>query len=224
MDILATQIPPAWFAALWLASLGLLAYIFRAAFWRMLADPTNLNVFLGACVSVLGIWLLKAGIKPGLSFHLLGATVLTLMFRPLFALLGLALIAAGLTAWSGQFAAFSVNWLLLGAVPVAVTWGIHKLAHRWLPRHLFVYFFLNAFVAAGISMSVVGLVSASFHYGAGLYPGAYLLQEYLPFYLLMAWSEAFLSGMLVTVMVVWKPEWVATFSDSVYLHKRDPPL
>lgn len=154
----------------------------------MLAEPANLNVFLGACVAVLGIWLLKAGVKPGLSFHLLGATVLTLMFRPLFALLGLALIAAGLTAWSGQFAAFSVNWLLLGAVPVAVTWGIHKLVHRWLPRHLFVYLFLNAFIAAGISMTVVGMASASFHYGAGLYAGQYLLQESLPFYLLMAWS------------------------------------
>lgn len=208
-----------WQIALWFASAGLLVFIARATFWRMLADPANLNVFLGACVTVLGFWLIKAGIKPGLNFHLLGATMLTLMFRPLFALLATALIAAGLCAWNGQMAAFSVNWLLLGAVPVAVTWGIHRLVHHCLPRHLFVYLFLNAFIAAGLSMTVVGAASASFHYGTGQYPGDYLLNEYLPFYLLMAWSEAFITGMLATVLVVWKPEWVATFSDSVYLRQ-----
>lgn len=217
MDILFSQIPAAWLWMLWFASLGLLAFIARAAFWRMLADPANLNVFLGASVAVLGFWLMKAGIRPGLNFHLIGATLLTLMFRPLFAMLAIALITASLGIMYGQIAAFSINWLLLGAVPVAVTWGIYTVAHRWLPRHLFVYLFLNAFIAAGISMTVVGAASASFHYGAGQYEGEYLLREYLPFYLLMAWSEAFITGMLATVLVVWKPEWVATFSDSQYL-------
>jgi len=36
----------------------------------------------------------------------------------------------------------------------------------------------------------------------------------------MGWSEAFISGMLVTVMVVWRPQWVATFSDERYLLRR----
>jgi uncharacterized membrane protein len=33
----------------------------------------------------------------------------------------------------------------------------------------------------------------------------------------MAWSEAFATGMLITVMVVYKPQWVATFDDRRYL-------
>jgi uncharacterized membrane protein len=54
----------------------------------------------------------------------------------------------------------------------------------------------------------------------GLYSADHLLKEYLPVYLLMAWGEAFLTGMLVTLMVVWKPAWVATFSDERYLSPK----
>jgi uncharacterized membrane protein len=36
----------------------------------------------------------------------------------------------------------------------------------------------------------------------------------------MAWGEAFTTGALVTLMVVWKPEWIATFSDQRYLAPR----
>jgi len=186
----------------------------------MLADPADLNVFLGACVAVLGLWRIKAGIEPGLDFHLLGATALTLMLRPLLAMVALALVSAGAALWSGQYAAFAVNWLIMGALPVAVTWVIHRTVVRWLPPHLFVYLFLNAFAAGALSMLAVGVAAALFAYGAGLYPMDYLLTEYLPFYVLMGWSEAFISGVLVTAMVVWKPQWVATFSDERYLLGR----
>jgi uncharacterized membrane protein len=44
-----------------------------------------------------------------------------------------------------------------------------------------------------------------------------LLEEYLPFFLLISFSEAFITGMLITTMVIYKPEWVATFDDKRYL-------
>jgi uncharacterized membrane protein len=50
-----------------------------------------------------------------------------------------------------------------------------------------------------------------------MYPLDYLLENYLPFFLLMAFSEAFITGMLITMMVIYKPEWVATFDDKRYL-------
>ena len=188
--------------------------------WRMLADPADLNIFLGACVAVLGLWRIKGGIEPGLNFHLLGATLLTLMFRPLLAMVAVALISAGAALWNGQYAAFAANWLIMGALPVGVTWAIHRLVVRWLPPNIFVYLFLNAFAGGAISMIAVGVASTLFFFSAGLYPIDHLLTEYLPFYILMGWSEAFISGMLVTLMVVWKPQWIATFSDERYLLGR----
>ncbi|OYY94402.1 MAG: hypothetical protein B7Y41_06050 [Hydrogenophilales bacterium 28-61-23] len=217
MNILSANIPQYWLWGLWLFAAALGWLIFRRANWRMLADSANLNVFLAACVTALGIWFIKTGIKPGLDFHLLGATVLTLMFRPLFALFGIALVTAAITLWHGEYAAFAPNWLIMGATPVAVSWAIYSLADRKLPNHLFIYIFINAFFGSAIAIAATGLTATGFAAASGLYPLDYLLQSYLPFFLLMAFSEAFLTGMLITMMVIYKPEWVATFDDKRYL-------
>jgi uncharacterized membrane protein len=217
MNLVSANIPAAWLWVLWPLAALLGALIARRAGWAMLKDAANLNVFLAAGVAVLGLWLIKTGVKPGLNFHLLGATALTLMFRPLFALLAIALITAAVTFWQGEYAAFAANWLLMGAVPVGVSWALFRLVDGKLPNHLFIYVFLNAFFGAALAVTAVGLASTAFAALAGAYPLAYLLDEYLPYYLLMAWAEAFATGMLITVMVVYKPEWVATFDDRRYL-------
>jgi len=217
MNLIADNFPPHWLWGLWLlvALLGLL--IARRARWRMLGDATNLNIFLAATVAVLGLWLIKTGIKPGLNFHLIGATALTLMFRPLFALFSIGLITAAISLWQGEYAAFSVNWLIMGVVPVAVSWGIYTLTDRKLPNHLFIYIFLNAFFGSALAIIAVGLASTIFVALSGAYPVNYLLENYLPFFLLISFSEAFITGMLITMMVIYKPEWVATFDDKRYL-------
>jgi uncharacterized membrane protein len=48
--------------------------------WGRLRAPAGLHVFLGACVALIALWHLNAGIQAGLNFHLLGATAMTLMF------------------------------------------------------------------------------------------------------------------------------------------------
>ena len=217
MNLVAANIPPHWLWGLWLlaAALGLL--IARRAGWRMLLDQANLNIFLAATVCVLGLWLIKTGIKPGLNFHLIGATALTLMFRPLFALFSLALLTAAISIWHGEYAAFPANWLIMGVVPVAVSWGIFALVDRKLPNHLFIYIFINAFFGAALAAIAVGLAATGFIALSGVYPLDYLLEEYLPYFFLIAFSEAFITGMLITMMVIYKPEWVATFDDKRYL-------
>lgn len=217
MNIISSSIPSHWHWLLWLTSAVIGGLVAWRARWAMLKDPRNLNIFLGATVAVLALWLIKTGIKPGLNFHLLGATALTLMFRPLFALLSIGLLTAGLALWEGEYAAFPVNWLIMGAVPVAIAWGLFRLVERVLPRHLFIYLFVNAFFGAALAILAVGVASTAFAALAGAYTLDYLLDEYLPYYLLMSFAEAFSTGMLMTVMVIYKPEWVATFDDRRYL-------
>lgn len=53
-----------------------------------------------------------------------------------------------------------------------------------------------------LAILAVGLVSTAFFAMAGVYSLGYLLEEYLPFYFLMGWAEAFATGMMVTLMVV----------------------
>ncbi len=220
MNIVSNSIPPHWHLALWFASILIGGLIAWRASWKMLADQRNLNIFLGASVAVLSLWLIKTGIKPGLTFHLLGATALTLMFRPLFALFGMALVIAAVTFWQGEYAAFAPNLLIMGVVPVAVSWAIFQWADRRMPNHFFVYIFVNAFFGAAVAITFVGLASTAYAFLSGAYKLSYLLREYLPYYLLLAWSEAFLTGMVLTLLVVYRPAWVATFDDKRYLEGK----
>ncbi|MCU0843178.1 MAG: energy-coupling factor ABC transporter permease, partial [Thiobacillaceae bacterium] len=141
------------------------------------------------------------------------------MFRPAFALLAIALVTGAITLWEGQYNAFPANLLIMGGVPVAVSWAIYRLVDGRLPNHMFIYIFLNAFFGAALAILAVGLASTGFAWAVGAYDLDYLLAEYLPFYLLMAWSEAFATGMVVTLLVVYKPQWVATFDDRRYLQR-----
>lgn len=190
--------------------------------WRLLFSEGNLAIYAGASLTVAGLWCMKAGIKPGLSFHPPGAAALTLMFRPRFALLAIALITSAYSLPHNQIASAPLNWMLLGIVPVTTALSIHWVSHRNLPRNVFVYIFVSAFFAAGASMTATGMATTCFHAMAITYPVEYLLIEYLPYYTLMAWGEAMITSMLVTVMVLWKPEWVGSFFDEDYQIVPEP--
>jgi uncharacterized membrane protein len=220
MNLVSAAIPTGWSATFWLLLVVLLIVLWRRAHWRIMASSANLNVFLGASVALLGIWLINAGIKPGLSFHLLGATALTLMFRPWFAILALALVIGGMTIHSGQYAAYPANLFLMAVLPVSISWAIYRWVDGKLPNHFFIYIFLNCFFGSGIAMAFVGLASTAYAALSGAYPLAYLLENYLPYYMLMAWAESFATGLIMTLLVVYRPDWVATFDDKRYLESK----
>lgn len=193
----------------------------RAAPWRRLKDGAQQNVWLGAIVVLLAVWSIKTGIKPGLNFHLLGATALTLMFGPHLAVIGLTVVLLGVTlAGSGGWQSFSVNALVTGVLPVWASFLCYRLVDTKLPNHFFVYIFLNAFLGAALAMSLTGLAATGLLAAAGPYPANYLLNEYLPYFVLMGWSEAMLTGMVMTMMVSYRPEWVCTFDDARYLRNK----
>lgn len=204
----------------WLVMAAVLGWAIWAAPWRVLRMPNILNLLLAACVLVLAFWQIKAGIRPGLNLHILGATLLTLLFGPWFALLGLMLVLLLATAWDGGWHAFALNALLMGVVPVMVSWTIYRLATRYLPAHLFIYIFVNGFIAAGLTVALTGVVATLALAELGAYALTDLIHTYLPYYLLMAWSEAVTTGMLITILVVYRPSWVATFDDKHYIQDK----
>jgi uncharacterized membrane protein len=56
--------------------------------------------------------------------------------------------------------------------------------------------------------------------GAGLYDWAHIRNDYLPYIPLIIFPEAVLNGMLMTVFVVIRPEWVRSFDDEFYIVGR----
>lgn len=199
----------------------LLAFAVWGAPWRRLKDSEQLNVFLGVCVALMLLWTLRAGILPGLNFHLLGATLLVLMFGWRLALIGLAIVLAAVTL-SGKsgLSAYALNGLLLTVVPVLVSHALQRAAARWLPKHFFVYVFVQGFFNAGIAMACTGIVSSLAFLAGGVYSWEQLASDYLPVYLLMVFPEAILTGSAVSLMVVYRPAWVGSFDDEQYLKNK----
>jgi uncharacterized membrane protein len=169
----------------------------------------------------MGIWSIKTGIRPGLNFHLLGATLLTLMFGARLAMVGLAVVLLGVTlAGMAGWTALGVNWLITGMLPVTLSYLLYATADRKLPNHLFVYIFVSAFIGAGLVVFLTGLVTTLMLALSGTYARTYLTQNYLPYYILIGWSEAMLTGMAVTLMAAFRPAWLSTFSDVRYLKTK----
>jgi uncharacterized membrane protein len=218
MNITAALLPSAWHCAALLTFSALLLRAIRCAPWTRLNNASHLNAWLGSIVLLLMLWMLRAGIQPGLGFHLLGATVCTLMFGPHLALIAMSLVVAGgAVAGTIDPSSIAVNALLMGAVPIAVSFGILRATQRWLPNHFFVYIFGVAFFGGALAMAATGLAASGLLVATGAYPFETLSADYLPWYLLMSWAEAFTTGGALTLLVVYRPQWVATFDDARYI-------
>lgn len=183
--------------------------------------PQRLNLFLGATVAVLALWQIRTGIKPGLSFHLYGMAALTLMagfWRASFA--GLLILLANAAFGRGSWAALGIDALLTAALPAAVSWGVFRLLDRWLPDHFFIYVLGNGFFGAALSVAAIGLATTALMSLGGAYLLDYLFAHYTPYALMLGWGEAFSTGMVVTVMAVYRPQWLETFDDRKYLQNK----
>jgi hypothetical protein len=64
----------------------------------------------------------------------------------------MAVLLLALAGGHGDWLALGLNWLCGAAVPVAFSAGLLQLARRKLPAQLFVYVFINAFIAGGLSL------------------------------------------------------------------------
>lgn len=218
MNLTDTLFDDGWYWGAWLIWIPSILYCVRRAPWRRLSDIALLNVWAGMVVLLTLVWSLKAGVKPGLAFHLLGATVFTLSFGPTLAYIGLTLVTLGITlnGDAGWFA-FAANGLMLGGVGVVLSQLQFRLLAPRLPGNVFVYLFVNAFVGAALTIMGVGFFATVLLGATGAYAWEYLWGDYFPYFLLLSFSEAWLSGMLMTLFVVYKPNWVVTFDDSRYL-------
>ena len=215
MDLTLALVPASWSViADMLFALFFVYLLFR--FPRKLFAQ-NYNVFLGFCVALMVLWSMKAGIHAGMDYHFLGATLLTLMFGWQMAILGLILESlVQVIMGEAQWQMFSMNILLSGVLPVAISSLILYVVETKVYPHFISYFFLGAFVNAGITIALTVYITSLVMVAGGGYSYDYISYEYLPFILLMIYPEAFLTGIIVVIMVVYYPQWVYSFDDKKY--------
>lgn len=145
----------------------------------------------------------------------------TLALGPQLAIVALGLALSGIMLNGAiEWAAWPINFLLMAVVPVVVAHRLHKLIERFLPAHFFVFVFVAGFFGAAFTVMLQGLVASGVMVLAGAYEAAFLVSDYLPYFLLLGFSEGWISGGVITLMVVYRPEWVAAFDDRRYLVRK----
>ena len=220
MDLPEGLISTPW---LWAANLlffpVLAVALYRAPWWR-LRSREGQHLLLGACVFTFFLWNVKAGVSPGLTFHLLGAGLLTLMFSWEFALIIMAVALAGNT-WIGGMGweSFALNGLIMTALPVLIIYRIFLQVDRHAPN-FFVYVLACSFLGGAFSVLMAGMTGAVVLWGSGVYTFDYLSDSYLPFLPLIMVPEGAFNGMLTTLLITYRPEWVRTFRDERYINGK----
>lgn len=221
MNLTATLFPASWHWVAAALSLFAIGHALRRVPWKVvIATESNSqrNLFFGFVVTLGLFWSMKAGVQPGLNLHLLGAMAATLALGPQLAVVAMGLSLTVLMA-NGEIApaAWAMNFLLMVLVPVSAAQCVLRVIERFLPNHFFVFIFVIAFMGAALTVFVQGVVASLAMVAAGAYTYEFLMGEYLPYFILLGFSEAWISGAVITLLVVYKPEWVAAFDDRRYL-------
>ena len=181
--------------------------------WRMLRGPL-LTPALAAVALLPWVWLLPQKMPQGLQVQLSGACLLVLMLGWPLAVLVLAAVAT--VVWQvGQSTADQVlvQWVWIGLVPATLALAVGAALRRWLPANLFIYTLGRAFMGTALSMFLAGVMLEWLSELAGQPPR----EQAMVARWLMAWGDAFLTGMAGAIFVAFVPQWLATWSDERYL-------
>lgn len=221
MNLTASLFPFAWHGFMLVAAGVILYRALRRAPWSRLADQGLLHAALAGAVVLTLMWSMKAGVKPGLNLHLLGAMAATLIYGPRLAMLVMALALTGITLNGAiEWSAWPVNFVLMVAGPVGVAWALQRVVERILPPHFFIFVFVISFAGAALTVMAQGALASLALTLAGAYSAEFLSTDYLPYFLLLGFAEAWLSGAAVTLLVVYRPGLVAAFDDKRYLSNK----
>ncbi|MDO5609168.1 MAG: energy-coupling factor ABC transporter permease [Pseudomonadota bacterium] len=214
---MSAPMPPEWqwFGSI-IAFAILLWAVLRLPWHKVQGDAEAQRIF----AIYLAVLILMRGFSTqavmGINLHFLGAAIATLMFGARFALLGLAIVSAAWALMGRVWLGWGWDFLANDALPVAVTALVGAVVVKKLPAHVFVYLFGNAFFAAALSMAVSVLAKAAVTSLLGGDPTPYLLAA-VP----LSFGEAFFTGGVMALVVVYRPQWCASFDDARYLAKHD---
>ncbi len=199
-------------------ALALAAALVKAPWWLLWTRARAQHLSYGCALALMLLWWLRGGLPDGPDVHFLGVTAATLVLGWPLAVLAvfvavLGAIAMGLETWPMGMA----EGLLLGVVPALVSHVNVRILAARLPANPFVYMLGGAFfggVLAGlVGRSALGAVLAL----GGTPPSVAALDQWGAVILLTALPEGVINGMVISPLVVYRPEWLATFDRQRYL-------
>ena len=187
--------------------------------WRALAGTTPPWPALAWWAALPLLWSLDSVTGQPVLQPLSGSCLLLLMLGwPLTVLMlvPVALLMMLLADLGALDALHRTVWL--GLMPATFALALGAALRRWLPHHLFIYILGRGFFATAAAIAASGALAA-WLYGVppNLQPADVVLARGLA-----AFGDAFLTGMLVAIFVAFRPEWLATYADRIYLPRDGP--
>jgi uncharacterized membrane protein len=184
--------------------------------WRMLAGALHLSPILATLTVVPWLWALPSLHKMPLQLQGSGACLVVLMLGwPLAVpvLCGVGIVTWWIAPMAWDTALDLTVWL--GLVPATLAMLLGAAIRHWVGTYLFVFIFARAFIGTALCVFVAGLLAQlSGHSLPGIDDGLSLVAHWL-----VAWGDAFITGMFTAIMIAFKPTWLATWSDRLYLKK-----
>jgi uncharacterized membrane protein len=182
--------------------------------WRMLVGTELLTPLLATLVLLPWLWALPSLHHMPLQLHWSGAPLVTLMLG--WPLAVLALVAVGITttlisATSIDASAALIVWQ--GLLPATFALLLGAALRRWVTHHPFVYVLGRGFLGSVLCIFAASLLAQwTGHDLPNVSSGLSVIAFWL-----MAWGDAFITGMMCAIFVAFKPYWLATWSDNLYL-------
>lgn len=193
--------------------------VFNPDFWCDLQQKKVPWHVAGASICVLAlVWQTDATVLDALSIHFLALTTLVLVFGLRLSALLFVLVMALQWLMTTQALEQLLWTLVCGWLVLGLNYTVYLLCFHYLQRQLFVYLFVGAFLNSALGLVVFMLLQAWLQ--ADQYSSHQLYEGYLIFIPLAALPEALLNGMAMTLLVIYKPEWVYTFYQRIYLSKK----
>ncbi|MBA5761705.1 energy-coupling factor ABC transporter permease [Vibrio sp. 404] len=209
-----------WLIAL-LAIIPCLSDAKRHFFPKLFREPSFQHLTFAMCFGLFLLWSAEAGVKEGLNIHFLALTSLTLMYGWTIAYLLCFPIVLSLTLFGSLSYELIGQYLVLSClIPILTSYAVFLTSYRFLPRNIFIYIFIAGFLNGAISGSVQLIATGLFNLIIDLHQWQEIVNNYLIFIVLLAFPEGLLNGMAITLLSVFKPEWLRTFSDRDYIYNH----
>ena len=182
--------------------------------WRVAAAAPPAWPALACWAAMPLLWSLDRVAGTPLLQPLSGAGLLLLMLGWPLTVLALLPVLGLITLLSGLDAAEALHRTVwLGLVPATLALGLGAAVRRWLPHHLFIYILGRGFFGTALAVAGAG-IAAALLFGV---PAELNLADVMLARGLTAFGDAFITGMLVANFVAFRPEWLATYTDRLYL-------
>lgn len=181
--------------------------------FQLLKLPLVQHLFGAALCLLMVLWQLKGQLPDSPPVHFIGVTTLVIVLglRLSLLLVPLALLIPPPVLALVNNTQISIDELQLWqwlAVVVAViqSYLVLLASQKWLPRQLFVVIFVGGFFNSILSSVTYLLLQALGYSWLGTAPN--LTSDYLLITPLLAFPEGLLNGMALTMLLVYRPEWL----------------